>query len=139
MIFVVIAALIIVIALITNKDRIRNVLIKSGVNLEGLSREMFYAIGVADREYRRIAGIPVTITSAKDQHEDRPESLHNLGQAIDIRIRDLSGMQAQEAWISIRNFLFPEGFDVVLESDHIHIEYDPKIAQGRVFAGVQRV
>lgn len=114
--------------------------LKTGVSLVGVSQPMMYALGVADEVYRRVTGKPVTVTSLRDSHEDRPSSLHNIGNAADLRTRDLTPAQVVSVLAELRRILFPLGFDVVDESrtasPHIHIEYDPKVAQGRVFAGV---
>lgn len=68
-------------------------------------------------------GQPMTITSARDERHSA-KSLHWKGMAIDTRTRDLTAAQQTQLRKSIAEELGAD-FDVVLESDHIHIEYDP--------------
>lgn len=70
------------------------------------------------------SGYTPTITSANDgKHMDG--SLHYKNHALDIRCTDLP----KTSWTSYAELLKvrlgPE-YDVVLEKDHIHVEYDPK-------------
>ena len=100
-----------------------DVQIKPGVNLEGIQPQLVMAAQVADEVYTS-NGFALTITSANDsQHMEG--SLHYQGRALDLRTRDLpEGMAATLAG-EIRSRLGNQ-FDVILEADHIHIEYDPK-------------
>jgi len=77
-------------------------------------------------------GIPLTITSGRDgQHGSI--SLHYVGKAIDIRTRygqEKGFKQVDPAKVTLfceelRRQLGKD-FDVVPESDHVHLEYDPK-------------
>jgi len=62
-------------------------------------------------------------------------SIHGSGSAFDVRIKNLDGNSgdiskmdveiASHIVADLKHVLGPQ-FDVVLESDHIHIEYDPK-------------
>ena len=56
-----------------------------------------------------------------------PTSLHNVGQAADIRISNLPDGKVQQVVAEIAEAIGPE-FDVVLEADkgHIHLEWQPK-------------
>jgi hypothetical protein len=65
----------------------------------------------------------MTITSAKDG-KHMVGSLHYTGNAIDIRTRDMIFLSKVKRQIT---FDLGIDFDVVLENDHIHIEYDPQI------------
>jgi hypothetical protein len=96
--------------------------LKEGVNLEGVSWRMFYAACVAEEIYKK-HGVECVITSANDgKHGDK--TLHHKGLALDLRTWNLNG---REAYVTadIKQALGP-GYDVVLERDHIHMEYDPK-------------
>lgn len=53
------------------------------------------------------------------------DSLHYKARAIDLRIRDVEHPRVGVFCKMARNLL-GEDYDVVLEGDHIHIEYDPK-------------
>jgi len=102
------------------------------VNWSGVGREIRYAIDVANEVYLAIAGQPVVVTSLNDSVH-MPGSLHYAGSAADLRTHTLSGDQVQRVWSALNARLYWQGFDVVLESNHIHVEYDPK--PGREFAG----
>lgn len=100
-----------------------DVQIKSGVNLVGLQPQILLAIQVADDLYVS-RGHSLTITSANDsQHMEG--SLHYGGMAVDFRTKDLPPGAAQEIAAALKSQLGSQ-YDVVLESDHIHVEFDPK-------------
>jgi hypothetical protein len=62
------------------------------------------------------------ITSITDgQH--KPGSLHHTGRAIDLRLPVNTAMIGPIV-ATLRSRL--PGYDVVPESDHVHVEYDPK-------------
>lgn len=64
------------------------------------------------------------ITSALDS-EHRVGSLHYVGLALDYRTRHIPAEQLITIADTIRQRL-GEQFDVVLESDHLHVEFQPK-------------
>jgi conjugal transfer mating pair stabilization protein TraG len=83
-------------------------------------------IAAAAHNARLSLGIPgnTMITSGNDaQH--MAGSLHYQDRALDFRTRDLSPVDVQRWAAAIRSRLGPD-YDVVIESDHIHIEHDPK-------------
>lgn len=100
--------------------------IKKGVNIDGVHIAMHRAMGFVCAVIPLIApNKTAVITSGKDgQH--RQDSKHYSGCAIDIRTRDLSDVQARHVVSIMRRILDPQGYDTVLEDDHIHCEYDPK-------------
>ncbi len=84
---------------------------------------MAIAAAVADSVYTEL-GVNCVITSGRDsKHGDG--SLHYLGHALDLRIRNMTAKQVVEAHIQLANRLGAQ-YDVVLESNHIHVEFDPK-------------
>lgn len=98
-------------------------MIKHGVDVRGLQPEMLLAIQES-REIYRAFGVAFVITSVKDgQH--MPGSLHFTGQAVDVRTRHLHTDSRALVAEAINRALGTQ-YDVVLESDHIHIEFDPK-------------
>ena len=96
-------------------------MIKHGVDLRGLSPQMAIAYTIACRCYGQYDCV---ITSASDGKHG-PNSLHYKGQALDLRTRHLNGQGLQAVYHKLKESL-GEQFDVVLESDHIHVEWDPK-------------
>ncbi len=97
--------------------------IKKGVDLRLLSPQMAIAAAVADSVYTEL-GVPCVITSGRDSKHGAG-SLHYLGHGLDFRIRDMTANQAINAAQMLRDRLGPQ-YDVVLENDHIHTEFDPK-------------
>lgn len=92
------------------------------VSLDGLNTRMLTAIQAAAQVWKEQGMQSVTITSALDgDHGTR--SLHPSGQAIDLRIWGLPSMRS--AAEQVKDLLGPD-YDVILETDHLHIEFDPK-------------
>lgn len=100
------------------------------VNLNGLSPQIISAIYITDYIYR-INNVEMVVTSAKDGTHSK-DSLHYSGNAFDTRIKNITGYEisgnkvAVGIFLELQTVLLPLGFDVVLEENHIHIEYDPK-------------
>lgn len=90
------------------------------VRLHGIRAEVVLAMTIAERLYDNI-GQTLVITSVTDGKHMRA-SIHYTGGAFDIGlpINDNDGMRQR-----IANGLGPD-FDVVLEGDHIHVEWQPK-------------
>ena len=99
-------------------------MIKNGVDLRGLSPQMAIAYTIACRCYGQYDCV---ITSASDGKHG-PNSLHYKGQALDLRTRHLNGQGLQSVYHKLKESLGDQ-FDVVLEADHIHIEFDVKEKQ----------
>lgn len=98
--------------------------IKAGVKLAGIRPEMVIAMYVADTVFQKLFGEELVLTEATGGVHGRG-SLHYVGQAIDIRTRDLTKNDIAKLALEIRERLGEE-YDVVIESDHIHIEFQPK-------------
>lgn len=99
--------------------------IKAGVDLRGLAPQMAVAYAIAQHIYWQEAGVPCVITSASDGKHG-PNSLHYCGKALDLRTNSLRPEQVHPVFMALKNALHPGGFDVVLETDHVHVEFDPK-------------
>jgi hypothetical protein len=99
--------------------------LKPGVSLVGVNPALVIgAIVVADA-YAEF-GADCVITSAVDgQHSET--SLHYAGQALDFRTWMLTETQQQELVAIVKERL-GQDFDVVLETDHIHLELQPRRA-----------
>lgn len=96
-------------------------MIKPGVKLHPAT-VWAVAIPVIFEVFRGFEVTPV-ITSGIDGHH-MPGSLHYVGQAFDFRTRHVpAGDQA--ALVAHLKDALGEEFDVVLESSHVHIEWDP--------------
>lgn len=94
------------------------------VELKALSVPMLFALVVADQVYRE-HGYDCVVTSANDAHHSET-SLHYAGEAVDLRTRMIESEDEQK---QIRDQIKGKlniDFDVVLESDHIHLEHQPR-------------
>jgi hypothetical protein len=86
-----------------------------------VSHQILKAIGVAAAIYRRHDRV-LTVTSLMDgKHMEG--SKHYTGHAADLRTRNL--ISPRVVADELAHALGPD-YDVVLEKDHIHMEYDPK-------------
>ena len=107
--------------------------LKRGVKIEGIKPECILGI-ISVNAYFEKHNVDFWITSVKDgKHGEN--SLHYGGYAFDVRIRNLDGVDGSFSSedIVLANVYAKELaellgglFDVVVESDHIHVEYDPK-------------
>ena len=100
-------------------------ILKTSVTKHGVQPAIWFALGISEMVYRS-NGLALTVTSLTDSHEDRPASLHNKGLAVDLRTRNIPLGLLSTVHGSLVSILKPMGFDVVLESNHIHVEWDPK-------------
>jgi hypothetical protein len=67
---------------------------------------------------------PCVVTSGSDgQHQK--QSKHYTNEALDFRTRHLKLDELHTVVQAAKNTL-GQHFDVVVESDHLHVEYDPK-------------
>jgi hypothetical protein len=117
-------------SLITLKDK--------SVNVQALSAEMYFAVGVIEAVFAKY-GLDVVITSAADSTHN-PGSLHSQGKALDIRWELGDSATGEVIFIELVRRLERRGFDVVDERKraskawtgaHLHIEHQPK--QGECF------
>lgn len=98
---------------------------KMGVNVEGVQPETWYALGIAERVYRAHNQILV-VTSLTDGVHPDGRNIHGNGLAADLRTRDILPDTKTAVFNHLKEILDPMGYDVVVEGDHIHLEYDPK-------------
>ncbi len=103
-----------------------------GIDERNLAPELRHALGFLDAVFLTFAGRELVVTALRDSHAGRV-SLHHEGKAVDCRTRDLSQNVARMIRHFLREHLDPRGFDTVLETDHLHVEYDPK--PGEEFIG----
>jgi len=97
--------------------------LKPDVRITGLRPEIILAIVVAERAYAEI-GCELTLTSGIEGAHGRG-SLHFAGCAVDLRTQNVPAGKLQPLVDKIRTALGAD-FDVVLETNHCHIEWQPK-------------
>ena len=99
--------------------------LKSGVDLRGMQAQTALLLAVADQVYSD-HGHDLTVTSICDgKHSEN--SLHYRGLAADLRTvaGGIGEARAGVLAAELRKRLGTQ-FDVVVEKDHIHVEFDPK-------------
>ena len=100
--------------------------IKQGASLNGLKIVMRKALITAEATYNYY-NKDLIITSGTDG-EHSAGSLHYYGYAIDIRTRHLTQSEERDIYTEIKDCLQWQGFTVVLEKTHIHIEFTQILA-----------
>lgn len=95
----------------------------TSVNLVGMDGRLWIAALAFDEVLRRDYASELVITSAHDgKHMDG--SLHYVGRAIDVRTWACKGHE-NDVIAKVKAKVGP-GYDIVVEADHIHCEWDPK-------------
>lgn len=94
------------------------------VKFQELKPQTLLAIIRVDEVYKKF-GYEFWITSANDS-QHKTNSLHYTGYAFDCRTKNVPAQLHVSLHAAIQACLGPQ-FDCVLESDHIHVEYDPKV------------
>lgn len=95
-------------------------LIKAGVGISRLNREIRRALGRIDVIYKRYKKEIVVTSTFEGNHG--AGSLHYGDDAFDFR---RAGRLNDRVVSEIREVVGPD-YDVVVKPDHNHIEYDPK-------------
>lgn len=99
--------------------------IKKGVD-PSLHPAVLWAVGIATMVFNKY-GLPGVVTSGRDGTH-KPSSRHYKGLAADMRTNHPKSTPTliKTIYREIEDLLDRKGFDIVLESDHLHLEYDPK-------------
>lgn len=91
------------------------------IKLHNVTANAWTIVSAAARVWQRHGLLSLTITSARDGAHI-PSSFHYTGNAIDLRSRDLPDSIGMAGELTTE--LGPD-YDVILEKDHIHVEYHP--------------
>lgn len=95
---------------------------KDGVKFDGARGPLLLALSMIEPVMENTG--EYTVTSICDGTHSA-HSLHHVGLAADIRTRHIPAEKVAGVALALRAAL-GKGYDVVVEADHIHIEYDPK-------------
>jgi len=95
-------------------------LIKLGVSIERLSRKTRRGLEVVAGVFTEFGHEPIISSTYEGNHG--ASSLHYANDAFDVRLPPDGVLRIVPG---VRERLGGD-FDVILEKDHIHIEYDPK-------------
>lgn len=96
---------------------------KDGVKVDGVKKETIELMLLLNGYFVAHVGKEFVITSCTDGKHMKG-SKHYSGYAIDIRTRHLSVYEINNllAWFKSHH---DKEYDIVVENDHIHVEYDP--------------
>ena len=95
--------------------------LKTGVRVFGLRSEIILALMIAEGIWQKYSAELVITGGIEGKHSRG--SIHYSGGAVDLRTRELS--DAKMATDELRSAL-GDDYDVILESDHCHVEFQPK-------------
>lgn len=98
--------------------------IKKGAKVNGLRPEILMGWDIAESVYNDY-GVACVLTEGTGGKHSRG-SLHYVGQAIDLRTREFTSQAIKQSVAQEIQELLGDEYDVVLESDHIHLEFQPK-------------
>ncbi len=99
-------------------------LLKLGCDLSGMDEHITKIYRLLDDACAQKAGRECVLTCGRDGVH-MVGSLHYVGRAVDLRTIDLAKAKELSLFKELKNRLGKD-YDVVLESNHIHVEYDPK-------------
>lgn len=98
------------------------------VRLDGLSTQALLAMYVVDQVFES-NGIKRTVITSVNDGKHSPTSLHNIGNAFDVRTRGLTVALVAKLVADIKARV-TRHFDIVNEhkfkGPHIHVEYQPR-------------
>lgn len=97
---------------------------KSGVPSDTLAKDMWRLLNVIDVITLYTTKRFAIVTSTTDG-KHKKGSLHYVGLAVDLRIKDLTPVVTGSYYHALKLAL-SRLCDVILEKDHIHVEYQPK-------------
>jgi hypothetical protein len=98
--------------------------VKPGASVRGLRPEMVLALVAADQVYGR-QGVKDMVVTEGTGGKHGAGSLHYVGQAVDLRTSNVAAPFVGVIAVDLRAALGAE-YDVVVESDHMHVEFQPK-------------
>lgn len=93
------------------------------VSAQSLSSQLLLVLFVATEAYR-VNGFDCIVTSLNDSRHSKT-SLHYSGNGGDLRIKGIPPSIVGKIHAQIVDSL-NQDYDVILEPNHIHIEYQPK-------------
>ena len=97
--------------------------IKEGANVRDLHPKVWEIVYEASDLFAEFDSDCIITSGLDSKHSQK--SLHYLGFAVDLRTRNIDIAHAKYIVSKLR-LLRDELYDIILEEDHIHIEYDPR-------------
>lgn len=100
-------------------------MIKPGVDLRGIQPQMAIAYTIASQIYAKYSDDGACVITSGVDGVHGANSLHYTGYALDLRTHNVSTVFQADLLEELRVALGKQ-FDVILEHDHVHLEFDPK-------------
>ncbi len=97
--------------------------LKKGVDIFGIHPELIFGMVVVDQVFQNLGEKAVFTSVCDGQHSNK--SLHYKGLAFDVRTRNIS-KEDQTDIVDVLRYRLPDDWDIVLETSHLHVEYDRK-------------
>ena len=97
-------------------------MIKPGVRVLGIRPEMVLALGIIRDAYATHNQLPAFVITSVVEGTHKRASLHYMGCGVDLR---RPPVKAEEIVADAKARL-GDDFDVILEGNHIHAEFQPK-------------
>ncbi|MCK9282015.1 MAG: hypothetical protein M0P71_15435 [Melioribacteraceae bacterium] len=98
-------------------------ILKDGVRMNGVSHELIIAFIIVNEVFRYF-DYQFVVTSVTDSKHSN-KSLHYSGNAFDLRTRHIKDSKMIDSIVNVIKQRLGKHYDVILETDHIHIEYQP--------------
>src|SRR5919108_658569 len=99
--------------------------LKPGVRVLGIRPELVLALLVLRDLYTEYGVGSACVVTSVIEGEHRRASLHLAGAAVDLRH---PGAQVARQLVAAAQAQLGEEYDVLLEADHVHVEFQPKTA-----------
>ena len=99
-------------------------ILKKGVSANSIKPELLLALIVADGVYTK-HGQELVVTSLNDGKHSKT-SLHYCGFGADLRTRYFKNQAAKANVTKAIRLRLGIDYDVIVEKDHIHIEFQPR-------------
>ena len=97
---------------------------KEGVKIKGIKPELLAGLIVADGIWKQFGEVLVVTSVVDSKHIE--DSLHPSGYGGDLRTHYFPSATTIKFAAQLLRDALTDEFDVVVEPDHIHIEFDPK-------------
>ena len=98
-------------------------MLKPGVRVTGIRPEILLAVIAAERVYQEAGADCMAPACVDGKH--MAGSFHYAGAAVDLRTHNVAPAELNKLLARIRECVGGD-YDVILEIDHLHLEFQPK-------------
>jgi hypothetical protein len=97
-------------------------MLKAGVRVLGIRPEVVLALMIARDVYESFGAHDSFVITSAVEGQHKRASKHYSGAAVDLRRPNAADIIVADLQRRLGN-----DYDVILEADHVHLEYDPKL------------